>query len=159
MYLPMREVIHWGEDSLEGLEEQPLLAIDDIDAIAGNLAWEKALFHLYNRIRQQQKTILIISGCMSPASMPLTFPDLRSRLSWGLVMHLSNLKDEQKIQIIHEFARQRGFSLPASVSNYLLNHCSRDLHQLKKILDLLDEKSLTEKRKITIPFVKKTLNI
>jgi len=159
MYLPMREVIHWGEDSLEGLEEQPLLAIDDIEAIAGNLAWEKALFHLYNRIRQQQQTILIISGCMSPANLPLTLPDLRSRLSWGLVMHLSNLKDEQKIQIIHELARQRGFSLPDSVSNYLLNHCSRDLHQLKKILDLLDEKSLTEKRKITIPFVKKTLNI
>lgn len=159
MYLPMKEVIQWGEDFLEGIEEQPLIAVDDIDTIAGNLAWETALFHLYNRIRQQQKSILIISGKKPPASLPLTLPDLRSRLGWGLVMQLSELKDPQKLQVISALAHQRGFTLSPPVAHYLLNHCSRNLHQLKKALDILDESSLTEKRKITIPFVKKTLGV
>lgn len=159
MYLPMEEVMHWDQTALEGLEEQSLLAIDNIDAIAGNNDWEQALFHLYNRVRAKPNALLIVSGKSAPVHLPLKLNDLRSRLSWGLVFQLTELNDLQKVQAIGRLAKQRGILLSDVVAHYLLNHCARNLHQLKAALDILDDTSLTEKRKITIPFVKRTLSI
>ena len=159
MYLPMEELLQWDQTALEGLETQSLLAIDDIDAVAGNSAWEQALFHLYNRIHAQPDKLLIISGKTAPMHLPLVLNDLRSRLAWGLVLQLSELNDAQKIDVISALAKQRGIVLSNIVAHFLLNHCARNLHQLKDVLDILDDTSFTEKRKITIPFIKKTLSI
>ncbi|MGL1489135.1 hypothetical protein ACSTJG_25265, partial [Vibrio parahaemolyticus] len=49
IYLPLQILKEWGPESIDNLEEQALIAIDDIDAIAFDKAWEEALFHLYNK--------------------------------------------------------------------------------------------------------------
>ncbi|MCC5791232.1 MAG: DnaA regulatory inactivator Hda [Legionellaceae bacterium] len=159
IYLPLRELQVWGAAVLENIEQQPLIAIDDIDVIAGQPEWEEALFHLYNRIRQQDDTLLLISGQSPPMALPLALADLRSRLSWGLVMQLLELDDEQKTQTLCAIARQRGITLTPATARFLLHRSTRNLHHLKAILDRLDHESLKAKRKITLPFVKKTLEI
>ena len=75
------------------------------------------------------------------------------------MLQLSELNDAQKIDVISALAKQRGIVLSNIVAHFLLNHCARNLHQLKAVLDILDDTSFTEKRKITIPFIKKTLSI
>lgn len=158
-YLPLTLLKTWEPDALEGMEEQAFLAIDDIDAIAGNKAWEEALFHLYNRVRDNGQTLLLIAGKSPPASLPICLPDLRSRLAWGLVAQVHELNDELKISTLQQQAKKRGFELPDSVASFLLNRCSRNMHDLHVILDRLDTASLAAKRKITIPFVKYALSI
>ena len=159
IYLPLALLKEWGPQTIEGLEEQTLICVDDIDVIAKDHAWEEALFHLYNKIKDMEKSILIISGNQSPATIPIQLADLRSRLSWGLVIQLMELNDEDKINTLKLHALKRGFDLPGSVGQFLLNRCSRNMHDLHQLLNHLDDASLAAQRKITIPFVKSILNI
>ncbi|MDA9272158.1 DnaA regulatory inactivator Hda [bacterium] len=158
-YLPLKILHEWGPQVIEGLDEQTLIAIDDIESIANDAAWEESLFHLYNRIRDQEKSTLIISSQMPPANSPLRLPDLRSRLSWGLVMQINELNDSEKVNRLKSRAKKRGFDLPTSVGQFLLNRCARNMHDLDTLLNHLDEASLIAQRKITIPFVKHILGI
>ena len=91
--------------------------------------------------------------------MPIRLPDLRSRLSGGLVIQLHELQDDDKIKTLKLHALKRGFELPTSVGQFLLNRSSRNMHDLNTLLNRLDEASLIAQRKITIPFVKTVLGL
>jgi len=158
IYLPLKSLIEIGPEVLEGLDEQGIFCIDDIDAIAENRAWEEALFHLYNRIRDNGYGRIIISGTTPPAQTKIGLPDLRSRLSWGLVIQICALHDDDKIRTLSQHAKRRGFHLPTHVANYLITHCSRNMHDLQQLLNDLDQASLIAQRKLTIPFVKQVLH-
>lgn len=159
MYLPLSLLKEWGPKMLDDLEDQSLISIDDIEAIVCDAHWEEALFHLYNRVRDNEQTILIISAQAPPANLGIRLPDLQSRLNWGLVMQLHELEDQDKITTLKLRARKRGFELSDSVVRFLMNRCARNMHDLHQLLDRLDEASLVAQRKITIPFVKHILGI
>ena len=159
IYLPLHTLKEWGPQVIDGIDEQALIGIDDIDSIAENPAWEEALFHLYNRVRDNEKTTLIITSHYPPLHVPLRLADLRSRLSGGLVIQLNELSDHDKINTLKLHAHKRGFELPSSVGQFLLNRCARNMHDLHGLLNRLDEASLIAQRKITIPFVKNILGI
>jgi DnaA family protein len=155
-YLPLREAAALAPEVLEGLEQLPLVIMDDIDAVAGHAQWETGLFHLYNRIREQGAR-LIMSGLHSPAAAGIALPDLRSRLAGGIVLHLRTLRDNEKAEALRLQARQRGMDMPEEVAAYLLRRCPRDMTALFALLDVLDRASLAAQRKLTIPFVKAVL--
>lgn len=159
IYLPLHLLKDWGPEVLESLDDHTFIGIDDIDAIATNSIWEEALFHLYNKIRDNENTTLLITGHCPPTLSAVRLPDLRSRLSWGLVMQLNELCDDDKINTLKLHAHQRGFDLPTSVGQFLLNRCARNMHDLHALLNRLDDASLIAQRKITIPFVKRILSI
>lgn len=159
IYLPLRLLKEFGPQVLHGIDEHFLVCLDDIDAIAKDKAWEEELFHLYNRIKDSGKTILVISGNSSPNQTAIILPDLRSRLAWGLVWQIHELSDEDKINTLQSLAVKRGFKIPATVCHYLINRSARNMHDLHDLLNRLDEASLIAQRKITIPFVKSILKI
>ena len=159
IYLPLATLKEWGPGILEGLDNQSLLCIDDLDVIAGDRAWEEAIFHLFNRIKDNGSSSLIFAGTLAPRYMPISLPDLQSRLSWGLVAQILELTDEDKINTLYLHAKKRGFELPISVAQYLVNRLARNMHDLHALLNQLDEASLVAQRKVTIPFVKQWLNL
>ncbi|KTD19737.1 DnaA regulatory inactivator Hda [Legionella londiniensis] len=159
IYLPLAMLKEWGPEILRDLDQQSLIAIDDIDVIAGNNHWETALFHLYNRIRDNHQSILLISGRNPPQGLAIKLRDLQSRLSWGLVLQIRELADDDKINTLKLHARRRGLELSSAVCQFLLNRSSRNMHDLQLLLNRLDEASLIAQRKITIPFIKEILNI
>lgn len=156
VYLPMSEIIHLSPVILEGMEHLSLVCIDDIQLIAGHAVWEEAVFHLFNRIRQENNT-LIVGGNAAPRQLPIALPDLVSRLSWGVVFQLLPLDDENKIEAIKLRANLRGFKLPDDVAKYLVHHASRSMNDLCQMLDHLDKASLSAQRKVTIPFIKQEM--
>ena len=158
-YLPLSILEPWGPSSIEGFGQQRLIAIDDIDSIAGDKAWEEALFHLFNRVRDNGQTILLISAQKAPANSSILLPDLRSRLGWGLVFHLAELSDELKIKVLQQAATKRGFTLPDQAALFLIKRCARNMHTLNQLLNRLDEASLVLQRKITVPFIKTILDL
>ena len=152
-YLPLGECMAMSSQMLEGMEQMALVAIDDLELLAGNSEWEQALFHLYNRMRDAGHT-MIVAGNGAPAALGIVLPDLLSRLGWGPVFQLQPLEDGEKSEALRMRAKQRGMELPAEVADYLLSHGSRDMHDLFALLDRLDEGSLAAQRKLTIPFVR-----
>lgn len=137
-------------------EKAARVCIDNIQAAAGQPEREEALFHLFNRIRDQQG-LLVIAGDAPPAGLAINLADLRSRLSWGLTYQLHRLQDDEKLAALKMRARQRGLEMPDEVSRYILHRCPRRLSALFATLECLDEASLTAQRKLTIPFVRKAL--
>ncbi len=157
-YLPMREFRRQPVTILEGLGEMRLICVDDIDLIAGIPAWEEALFHLYNHLKDNS-AIMLMSAQQGPAALGIHLEDLKSRLGWGLVYQLTPLSDTDKVSLLKRRALARGFTLPDEVADYLMTHARRDLKSLLGVLDRIDQASLAEHRRITVPFVKQLLSI
>jgi DnaA family protein len=117
------------------------------------------LFNTYNQLRADTSAhggVLLASGDAAPAQMGLR-DDLATRLSWGLVYQLHPLTDEEKSQALRTHAKERGMKLPEEVVDYCLRHLRRDLPTLIATLDALDEWSLTEKKPVTVPMLRKLL--
>ncbi len=157
IYLPMQEIMLSSPKMLEGIETLDLICMDDIHVLAGNLAWEEAIFHLFNRVQEKGKR-LIISANHIPTELKLSLPDLVSRLTWGITMPLQGLNDDEKQQALCLRAQFRGFKLNDTVARYIFYRSNKNMHQLFNILDELDQASLREKRKISIPFIRKIMS-
>lgn len=159
IYIPLSMADSISPNCLENLELQHVVSLDDIGHIKHQSDWEEAIFHLYNRIRETQNTILVISGDLPPTQLGLQLPDLISRLQWGLCWQLKEPSDETKIDILMNIANKKGFELPLTVAQYLLSRNERNLASLMQILDKLDIYSIEAQRRIiTIPFLKKCLS-
>ena len=156
-YLPLKNKQNFTEKVFDNLETMSLVVIDDIDRIIGDAAWEEALFHFYNRVKDNQNCHLIISGDAAPDELGVCLADLTSRLLWGMVFHIKILNDQDKLKALQQRAHYRGLELSDDVAGYLLNNCPRDLPYLFGLLDKLDQASLVAQRKLTIPFIKTLL--
>lgn len=157
VYLPL-SASGLAPQILQDLEHINLVCIDDIEAIAKNKSWEEGLFNLYNRIRDNNQTLLIV-GAHPPQRLGLELADLVSRLAWGVVFQLHVLSDEDKLAALALRSKLRGLVLSEDVGHFLLRRCPRDMTQLFTILDTLDKASLQAQRKLTIPFVKSVLGV
>lgn len=158
VYLPLEDTANSSADLFAGLEHTDLLCLDDVDAIAGKAALEEQLFHLFNRVRANNHR-LIITGLVPPAALAIQLPDLKSRLSWGTAYQLQPLNDEQKIAALQLRAQGRGLVLDPTVGRFLLRRCPRDMGLLFNTLEQLDQASLAEQRRLTIPFIKEVLGV
>lgn len=115
------------------------------------------LFDTYNQIRAA-KGVLLAAGNASPSQMGLR-DDLATRLAWGLTYQLHPLTDEEKARALKAHALERGMKLPDEVVDYCLRYLRRDLPNLMATLDALDEWSLTEKKPVTVPLLRKLLQL
>ena len=154
--LSFSELTQLSVDVLDGLENIYLVCLDDIQLIAGNKKWQQGVFDLYNRMVEQNKC-LIITGDQSVTNLNISLPDLVSRLSWGLTEQVKPLSDEEKSFSLQYRAQQRGLYISDEVASFLINRLSRDMTSLIAALEQLDQASIREQRRITIPFIKDVL--
>jgi len=138
---------------LENLERLDLVAIDDIQCIVGDPVWERALFDLFNRLREQGRSLLGATQS-APDSLPFSLPDLASRLLWGPRYRLLPLSDPDCEQLLIEVARGRGMRLTPELVRFIMSHHARDPASLLDLLARLDSLSLREQRQPSIPLVR-----
>ena len=158
IFLPLSIKQELSVDILENIETSALICIDDIDAIAGDRQWEESLFYLYNQMKTSGNKMLI-SSHSNAVNLNFCLNDLKSRLQWGITYQLKPLMDAEKIQLLQNRAQLKSFSLSDDVAQFLLNRVSRNLPDLIQLLDKLDYASLSQQRKLTIPFVKNFLEL
>ena len=156
VYLPLAEVVDYGPELLDGLDQAELVCLDDLDAVAGRADWEEALFHLFNRLRDAGRRLLL-AATASPRELPVALPDLQSRLTLALVFQLHALSDEDKLRALQLRASRRGLHLTDEVGRFILTRGERSMSALFELLERLDQASLQAQRKLTIPFLKETL--
>ena len=138
---------------LEGLEWVDVLALDDVDHMAGKPEWEEALFHLFNRCRETD-VALLMSSSLQPQDAGFGLKDLASRLSGATRYTLAPPDDDALEAILQLRAKNRGMSLDAGICRYIVHRAPRHLGKLIEMLEELDKASLQKRRKITIPFVR-----
>jgi DnaA family protein len=155
-YFPLARSIALPPEALAGFEQCRVLCVDDADAVAGDLTWERALFRLFNEAAEL-RTRLIFAAAAAPRQSDWCLGDWRSRAAACVVYQLRELDDEGRIEALRLRAAQRGLQLPYETSEYLLKRMPRDLRSLLEILDQLDEASLVAQRRLTIPFIRDAL--
>ncbi len=131
------------------------VCIDNIESL--DSTGQQELFDLYNQSKQSG-TNIIVSASGLPSELDI-LKDLKTRLSLAYTFTLEPLDDGEKIEIIHKQMMDKNININIKVYEYLFKHFSRDLSDILEAINLTDECSLQQKKPISIPFVKKILNI
>ncbi|WP_448096639.1 DnaA regulatory inactivator Hda [Luteibacter yeojuensis] len=155
-YLPLAGLRGSRAAAIRGMAGSDVLAIDDIDSIAGDDDAEHALFDTFNRYRADGCTLLF-SAAGAPVSLEIALPDLRSRLGSLTQAVLKPLSDTERRDVLREQAAARGIELDDVVLDWLFAHHARDLGTLLDLLDTLDRASLAAQRRVTVPFLRHLL--
>lgn len=155
-YLPLAAAAGRLRDALEAFEHADLLALDGLDAVAGAREDEVALFDAHNRARDAGRRLLYAAR-VAPDALPLTLPDLRSRLSQCVRLTLEPLDDAGRADVLRLRAQRRGLQLDDAAIDWLLRRVDRDLASLTELFDRLDRESLAAQRRLTVPFLRRVL--
>jgi len=155
-YLPLALVRKEGPAILDGFERLALVALDGLDAVAGDTEWERALFTLYNGLAEQRGR-LISAATRPPAVLPFCMQDLASRLAASEVHRLQPLAEADQSEALRRRARHRGLELPEETLGFLTRRAPRDFATLCRMLDELDTEALAAQRRLTVPFVRNWL--
>jgi DnaA family protein len=155
-YLPLATLHANAPASIRAFGGSDLLALDDVDAIAGDASAEHALFDLYNRCRAEGATLLFVASA-PPAQIGLTLPDLVSRLSACTQIALKPLTEDARRDLLRERAVARGIELDDAVVDWLFAREKRDIASLLAVLERIDSASLAAQRRVTVPFLRKML--
>jgi DnaA family protein len=139
--------------AIRALGGSDLLAIDDLDTIAGEADAEHALFDLYNRCKVDKSTLLFAAK-QPAAQMSLRLPDLISRLSACAQAALKPLDEEGRREVLVQRATARGLTLDAAVLDWLFVHHARDLRSLSDLFERIDKAALAAQRRVTVPFLR-----
>ncbi|HEB96152.1 MAG TPA: DnaA regulatory inactivator Hda [Sedimenticola thiotaurini] len=156
IYIPLEQTAEFTPEILDRLQRIDLVCLDDLQLVGGDAAWEQALFHLFNRLREHRTTLLTAAD-RAPARLPIALPDLRSRLGWGPCYRLHPLDDGQRQQWLIAAAAARGMQLPPETARYILLRMPRDMNRLQALVETLDRSSLAAQRPLTVPFVRSVL--
>lgn len=156
-YLPLIAATGRLRDALQALEGNDVIALDGLEAIAGNREDEVALFDAHNRARQAGAA-LVYAARENPDALGLILPDLRSRLGQCTRVVLGPLDDEGRREVLRQRAHRRGLVLEDAALDWLLKRVGRELGGLAVLLDRLDRASLAAQRRITVPFLRQLLS-
>lgn len=108
---------------------------------------ERALFHLYNLVRERGGHLLLISS-EPPARWAIALPDLASRLRAAPAVAVAPPDDELLGSIILKQLADRQLHAGAGVVQYLVSHMERSADAARRVVAALDRRALVERREI-----------
>ena len=141
---------------LDGWQNLDVVCVDDVHVAAGDAALERALFSLYREI-DERRARLVLAANAPPATLLWALRDIGSRFAAGSVYRLLELDEAAQTRVLTKRAQLRGFELPPDTTRYLQRRFPRDMRSLCALLDTLDDASLTEQRRLTVPFIRQVL--
>ena len=157
-YLPLAAAAGRLRDALDAFEHADVIALDGLEAVAGDREDEIALFDAHNRARDAGRSLLYAARAM-PDALDLVLQDLRSRLSQCARIVLEPLDDVGRADVLRVRAQRRGLQLDDAAIDWLLKRVDRDLVSLTALLDRLDRESLAAQRRLTVPFLRSVLGV
>jgi len=127
------------------------VVVEDVDRIAGQGKAEEALFHLHNRVLGTGSALLL-TGQDVPKLWGLALPDLASRVLAADVARLGPPDDALLTAVLVKLFDDRQLNVAPEVVTYLTTRIDRSFLEAARIVALLDEASLRERKPITVKF-------
>jgi chromosomal replication initiator protein len=134
------------------------LLLDDIDQIAGNAKAQETLYRIYNQMLEQGGK-MVFAGRTSANRLEQTESFITSRFKWGMTAEIHPMDDGATTQLIHKLAEDLGLDIPDKIIDFLLTRIPRDFISVKHSVTRINEESLRQKHKVTIPLVKNALDL
>jgi chromosomal replication initiation ATPase DnaA len=120
----------------------PAILVDHADRVA-----ERALFHLYNLIRERRGHLLLLAE-QPPAHWHILLPDLASRLRAAPAIAVAPPDDELLGSIILKQLADRQLHAGPGVVQYLVARMERSGEAARRVVAALDRRALSERREI-----------
>lgn len=136
-------------DIFETLQPKTCYIVDDIQDTQ-NPTW---LFHFYNLILENSCPVVYLST-LAPGQHDTGLPDLNSRLRSIALIELPQPDESLCKAIIKKVFSDLQIAVGEEVVDYMLNHMSRSLTDIHQSIHVLNQTSLEQKRKVTIPLIK-----
>ncbi len=155
-YLPLASAAGRLPDALESMHAFDLVALDGLEAVAGDPDDELALFGFHNRMHDAGRRLLYTART-APAALDLQLPDLRSRLAQCTRATLSPLDDDGRRALLRLRAQRRGLQVDEAAIEWLLRRAGRDPGSLTALFERLDLAALAAQRRLTVPFLRDVL--
>lgn len=136
------------------ITDKDTFIIDPIENWLGQCDTEETLFHLYNGIKNNGASLLIIAE--TPLShQDIHLPDLKSRLLSCPHIPIHEPDDDLLGGLLVKLSRDRQIILSPECLYYCVSRMERSFKAAYRLIHDVDNLSLTEKRKITIPLIKR----
>lgn len=108
---------------------------------------ERALFHLYNLMRERRGHLLLVAE-LPPAHWRIKLPDLASRLRAAPAIAVAPPDDELLGSIILKQLSDRQLHAGPGVVQYLVARMERSAEAARRVVAALDQRALSESREI-----------
>jgi chromosomal replication initiation ATPase DnaA len=138
------------------MSDNPIIAVDNADQLAGNPQGEEALFHLHNRIAESKGSLLLTMR-RPPAQADFKLPDLSSRLLALPAASLLPPDDDFLAGLLIKQFRDRQIRVGEDVIAYILPRIERTHAAVRDIVTQLDQASLAENRAVTMNLARRIL--
>ncbi len=136
---------------LDGKNMADLTALSEANAALlvdhAERAPERALFHLYNLMRERRGHLLLVSE-LPPARWRIALPDLASRLRAAPAVAVAPPDDELLGSIILKQLADRQLHAGPGVVHYLVSRMERSAEVARRLVAALDRRALAERREI-----------
>lgn len=161
----------WGERSsaavipaadLAGREADELarlgthIAIENADLWLGDQGVETTMFHLYNIMREEKRSLLVTMH-MPPAQTMFALPDLASRLRAAPAVAIQPPDDTLLAALLVKLFADRQLQIGEDVLSYVLPRMERSFAAARELVLAADRLALAEKRPISVPLVRRVL--
>lgn len=113
------------------------LVVEDAQALAGDLAGEEALFHLWNRAGP-----LLVTAALPPRDWGLTLPDLASRVQSMALARIEPPDDALLAAVLVKLFADRQIHVQPGLIAYLAARMERSLAAARRLVDELDRRAL-----------------
>ena len=166
LYVHCRELIESLDTGADGLpgnlrtknSKIGFLLLDDIDRISGHPAAQEALYGIYNQILEQGGK-MAFAGRTPADRLQATESFITSRFKWGMTAELLPMDDAATARLLHKLAEDSGLDIPDKIITYLLTRIPRDFQSIKNAVTRINEESLRQKHKVTLPLIKTALGL
>ncbi len=132
------------------------LVLDGLDPWLGDRAAETTLFHLYNMLKEEQKTMMVTMR-MASNRADFIIPDLASRFRAAPSVGIHEPDDLLLASVLIKLFSDRQLSASNDVISYLLPRMERSFAAARDIVKRADHKALSQKRGISVPLMRDVL--
>ena len=120
----------------EKYRQADLLAVDDIQFIAGKESTQEEFFHTFNSLYECNKQIILTSD-RPPKEIKTLEDRLRTRFEWGLLADIQPPDFETRMAIISRKAESLGLTMPEDVASYIAGKLKNNVRQLEGVVKRL----------------------
>ena len=143
---------------LKNLDSLEAILIEKLDKLEKTNDWETQLFNLVNEALNSETKIYLSSNIVSK-DLEIELKDLKSRLSYFTAIEIPEITQDEKIDALRQSSARRGIELDEKTIDFILNHTSRSLSDLLRLINEIDLYSLKKKRKVTPYLIRELLKV
>ena len=121
----------------EKYRQADLLAVDDIQFIAGKESTQEEFFHTFNSLYECGKQIILTSD-RPPKEIKTLEDRLRTRFEWGLLVDVQPPDFETRMAIISRKADSLGLKIQEDVAAFIAGKLKDNVRQLEGVVKRLE---------------------